>query len=51
LRGDDLLLAHLAILFPGDDEEGPSPQERLAEALDPELAESLVARLTERAGV
>ena len=46
LRGDDLLLAHLAILFPdeepADDEEAPGPRERLVAEVGEELAERLL---------
>jgi hypothetical protein len=47
LRGDDLLLAHLAILFPDEEpvehEEAPSARERLVAEVGEELAERLLS--------
>ena len=51
MRGDDLLLAHLAQLpDPRDeDDERPTSRERLEAELGPELAAGLVAALVGRA--
>jgi hypothetical protein len=49
MRGDDLLLAHLALLDgPGDGEEPSSAPERLEIELGAEFATALVAALTHR---
>jgi len=49
MRGDDLLLAHLALLDPpAGDEDRPGISERLETELGPELAAALVAALTRR---
>ena len=50
MRGDDLLLAHMAQLsYPQeDDEQRPSARERLEAELGPELADALVTALVKR---
>ena len=49
MRGDDLLLIHLAALPELDDEDGlderPSARERLEEELGPDLAAQLIRSL------
>ena len=51
MRGDDLLLAHLALLFaplaPAQDER-ESARDRLRDELGDELAEALVGQLAEQ---
>ena len=47
MKGDDLLLAHLALLEEPQDEDGrPSAQERLEAELGRDLARALVAALS-----
>ena len=49
MRGDELLLAHLALFDqPADDEARPSVSDRLEQELGPELATALVAAMTPR---
>lgn len=49
MRGDDLLLAHLALLdAPADGDEPPGAPERLELELGAEFAAALVAALTQR---
>ena len=50
MRGDDLLLAHMAQLSHPheDDEQRPSARERLEAELGPELADALVTALVKR---
>lgn len=48
MRGDDLLLAHLAALPELDDsteDERPTARERLEDEVGPELADQLLSRL------
>ena len=48
MRGDDLLLAHLAILAAPAEDERPSAAERLEAELGAERAAALVAALVPR---
>jgi hypothetical protein len=48
MRGDDLLLAHLAQLPDPREEDEQRPRERVEAELGPELADALVAALVRR---